>query len=266
MGGKQAGVQLGVFLAGAVLAPLAVLVDWRLALAATAVVPALAAGATLLVVPRDPVEVASAMPTSGHSLGAKIGLLAVYAGLMGIATSCIYAYLPIYLTEGAGFSQPQVGGVVALMGLTGVSARIAWGWASERVPSLAVPLVVFGVGGSISALLLSGLGTANPWLAYLVAAMLGATVLAWNTVGMMAVLGAVGAQSAGKASGIVLFGFYGGFAPGPIAFGWIVDASGQYSLAWSLVATSMLMAAIVAAVWRRSEPRSAVQATAHGRC
>ncbi|HYI68031.1 MAG TPA: MFS transporter [Candidatus Limnocylindrales bacterium] len=266
MGGKQAGVQLGVFMAGAVLAPLAVLVDWRLALAMTAVVPALAAGATLLVVPRDPVQVTRAMSDARHSLGAKIGLLAVYAGLMGIATSCIYAYLPLYLTEGAGFSQAQAGGVVALMGLMGVSARIAWGWASERVPSLAVPLVVFGVGGSVSAFLLIALGTANPWLAYLVAAMLGATVLAWNTVGMMAVLGAVGAQSAGKASGIVLFGFYGGFAPGPIAFGWIVDASGQYSLAWSLVASSMLMAAMVAAVWRRSEPTSALRATVPGRC
>lgn len=261
MGGKQAGVQLGVFLAGAVLAPLAVLVDWRLALAITAIVPALAAGATLLVVPRDTVEATRPTSASEGSLGSRIGLLAVYAGLMGLATSCVYAYLPLYLTDGAGFSQPQAGGVVAVMGITGVSARIGWGWASERVPSLAVPLAVFGAGGFVSALLLVAVGNAA-WLAYLVAAMFGATVLAWNTVGMMAVLGAVGAQSAGRASGIVLFGFYIGFAPGPIAFGWIVDASGEYALAWSLVASSMLIAAVVAAVWRRSEPALPARAIA----
>jgi sugar phosphate permease len=181
---------------------------------------------------------------------------------MGIATSCIYAYLPLYLTDSAGFSQPQAGGVVALMGITGVGARVGWGWASERVPSLAVPLAVFGVGGFVSALLLVGVGSAPPWLAYFVAAMLGATVLAWNTVGMMAVLGSADTRSAGRASGIVLFGFYVGFAPGPIAFGWIVDTSGQYSLAWSLIASSMLMAAIVAAAWRRSEPTPPARAIA----
>jgi cyanate permease len=92
--------------------------------------------------------------------------------------------------------------------------------------------------------------------------LLGTTLLAWNTVGMMAVLGAVDARSAGKASGIVLFGFYGGFVPGPIAFGWIADASGDYSLAWSLVAVAMLMAAIVAAAWRRIEMTSVASAAA----
>ena len=40
MGGKQAGVQVGAFLAGALLAPLAVQVGWREALAWSAVVPA----------------------------------------------------------------------------------------------------------------------------------------------------------------------------------------------------------------------------------
>ena len=262
MGGKQAGVQLGVFLAGAVLAPLSAIVDWRLALAVTAAVPALAAGATFLLVPRDPDEPTSAAPASRHPLGAGIGLLAVYAALMGIATSCVYAYLSVYLTASAEFSPAQAGGVVAVMGLTALSARIAWGWASEKVPSLAVPLVAFGIGGSISALVLIGLDDANPWLAYVIAALLGTTVLAWNSVGMMAVLGAAGPGSAGRASGIVLFGFYVGFAPGPIAFGWIVDASGQYSLAWIMVASSMAAAAIVAAIWRRSERTGAVLAVA----
>jgi len=262
MGGKQAGVQLGVFLAGAVLAPLSLLVGWRMALAATAVIPVLAAIATLLAVPRDPVNVASAPAASTHPIGPEIRLLAVYAGLMGIATSCVYAYLPLYMTDGAGFTQSQAGEVVALMGIAGVGARIAWGWASEKVPSLAMPLVVFGTGGCVSALLTAALGASHPWLAYLVAALFGTTVLAWNTVGMMAVLGVVDARSAGRASGIVLFGFYGGFVPGPIAFGWIVEASSQYSLAWSLVAASTLMAAVLAAGWRRMESQSAA---AHGR-
>jgi cyanate permease len=70
----------------------------------------------------------------------------------------------------------------------------------------------------------------------------------------------VDAHSAGKASGIVLFGFYIGFAPGPVAFGWIVDSSGQYWVAWSVVATAMLGAAIVATIWRRRESKSLFRA------
>jgi sugar phosphate permease len=127
-------------------------------------------------------------------------------------------------------------------------------------------LAFFGIGGFVSALLLVALADADPWLAYFVAAMLGASVLAWNTVGMMAVLGAVGAQSAGRASGLVLFGFYVGFAPGPLAFGWTVDASGQYSLAWTLVAATMLMAAVVAVMWRRYESTPPAGVEADSRC
>jgi sugar phosphate permease len=260
MGGKQAGVQLGVFLAGAVLAPLVVLIDWRLALASTAIVPIVAAGASLAVVPPDPDDEAQPGRASARTLQAQIYLLAAYAALMGVATSCFYAYLPLYLTDHAGFTQPAAGGVVALMGLVGIVTRVGWGWACEKVASFAVPLGLFAVGGFLSAVLLVGLSDKNSWLGYLVAATLGATVLSWNSVGMMAVLGTVDAHSAGKASGIVLFGFYIGFAPGPVAFGWIVDSSGQYWVAWSVVATAMLGAAIVATIWRRRESKSLFRA------
>jgi hypothetical protein len=64
---------------------------------------------------------------------------------------------------------------------------------------------------------------------------------------MLAVISEVGPADAGRASGRVLFGFYTGFVPSPVAFGALVDATGSYLVSWGLV--MVLLAA--AALWAR---------------
>jgi MFS family permease len=61
---------------------------------------------------------------------------------------------------------------------------------------------------------------------------------------------------AGRASGVVTFGFYIGFVASPMLFGLLVDRSSGYTLAWLLVGVTFAITALVIAAWRRSEAAS----------
>lgn len=90
----------------------------------------------------------------------------------------------------------------------------------------------------------------SAWLVWPGALLFGATAVAWNSVGMLAVLAAVDPAEAGRASGIVLFGFYSGFVPGLLLFGATVDAVG-YGAAWVLVLAVLGAAAVLMLPTRR---------------
>jgi MFS family permease len=249
MGGKQAGVQVGAFLAGAVLAPVAALVGWRLALGWSAAVPLLGLLAALLVVPvkragsREPVADAGRTGT----MPSGVWRLALYAFLMGGGVAAVNAYLPLYLVERGGASHELAGAVAATIGAVGIGSRIAWGWASERMPSYRIPLVSLAAGAVLAVLLVLSVSSVGMWLAWPAAALFGATAVSWNSVGMLAVITASGSGHAGRASGIVVFGFYIGFVGTPLLFGWLVDALNDYALAWLLVAGLFAVGAAVVA-------------------
>lgn len=260
MGSKQAGVQVGAFLAGALLAPLAVILGWRAALAWSAAIPLLAVIAGLLWVPGDR---HSQHVGDGRRDGpAKIRVrqlppgvrwLAVYAFLMGSGVSAVNAYLPLYLVEVGGASPALAGAVVALIGLTGVISRVLWGWGSERMRSFALPLIVLGSGAVVAIgmiLAVPSVGLSAAWAAALV---FGATAVTWNAVGMLAVLAVSGPRSAGLASGLVLTGFYIGFVGSPLVFGSMVDLTGGYAPAWLMIAAVFLAATLVVIAWQRAD-------------
>src|SRR5262245_18590920 len=189
MGGKQAGVQVGAFLAGAVLAPLAVQVGWRAALGWVAVVPVLALLAAVLIVPRD-AEPAPADPDveEPRSLPGGVRWLAVYAFLMGSGVAAVNAYLPLYLVERAGAKQEMAGAVVATIGLVGIFSRLVWGWASERMGTFSLPLLMLGGGAVVAIGLVLAIEQVGLWVAWPAAILFGATAVTWNAVGNLAVI------------------------------------------------------------------------------
>ena len=251
MGTKQAGVQFGAFLAGAVLAPFAVFVGWRVALAFSAVIPFVLAVAAAFVITRD-VKRRPATETRDR-LPTGVRWLAGYAFLMGSGVATLSAYLPLYLVERTGATAAEAGAAVAALGFVGVVSRVGWGWGSERLVSFSVPLVILSVGAVVGTALVISADSLGFWIAWPAAIVLGATAVTWNAVGMLAVLSVSGREAAGRASGAVLFGFYIGFVASPVLFGWVVDVSGSYSLAWALVGASFAAAAAVAVGWRWTE-------------
>jgi nitrate/nitrite transporter NarK len=256
MGAKQSGVQVGAFLAGALLTPAAVALGWRSALGWSALIPLAGIGLALAVIPADrPVRERSAHPARGP-LPRGVYWLAAYAFLMGSGVATINAYLPLYLVERADASQELAGTVAATIGLVGIFSRIGWGWASERMRHFSRPLLMLSAGAVAAVLLVLAVERVGLWLAWPAAALFGASAVTWNAVGMLAVITSSGVEMAGRASGIVLFGFYIGFVASPMLFGWLVDSGTGYALPWLLVAAAFALTMLVIVAWRRSEARA----------
>jgi predicted MFS family arabinose efflux permease len=254
MGGKQAGVQVGAFLAGALLAPLAVQVGWRTALGWSSLVPAAGLVAALLLLPRHRGLHADHAPdraTMGGGLPPGVRWLAGYAFLMGSGIASVNAYLPLYLVERGGASQELAGVVVAVIGLVGIGSRVIWGWASERMPTFSLPLLLLGIGAVVAIGLVIAIERVGVWIAWPAAVLIGATAVTWNAVGMLAVISESGSRLAGRASGVVTFGFYIGFVGSPMVFGLLVDNLESYTLAWLLVALVFAATVAVVLAWRR---------------
>jgi hypothetical protein len=92
------------------------------------------------------------------------------------------------------------------------------------------------------------------WVAWPAVILIGATAVTWNAVGMLAVITESGTRLAGRASGVVIFGFYIGFVGSPMAFGLLVDGLGSYLLAWTLVGVLFAATGGVMLAWRRRVP------------
>ncbi len=254
MGGKQSGVQVAAFAAGAFLAPLAVLLGWRTALGGSALLPLAAVGLALATVPGDRQRAPDQRSHDGSGpLPRGVYWLAAYAFLMGSGVAAINAYLPLYLVERGGASLELAGSVAATIGLVGIGSRIAWGWASERMSHFGLPLLLLGVLAVVAMLLVTAVESVGLWLAWPAAALFGASAVTWNAVGNLAVITTSGTARAGHATGILAFGFYIGFVGSPMLFGWLVDSGVSYSLAWLLVAGIFAATVLVIGAWRRSE-------------
>lgn len=248
VGLKQSGVQVGAFLGGAALPGIAGAVGWRGAVLASGTLAVAGLVAALTVVPPAP-----AWASAGRATGAlpsAVGWLGVYALLMGMGVGAIGAYLPLYAVEELGFS-PAAGGLAAgLIGAVGIVARVLWGRGADRT---AVPTPVALTGLATGAVLAAGLvwsaAAFGGWALWAGAVLLGATAVAWNAVGMLAVVRDVDAGASGRASGRVLLGFYGGIVISPPLFGLSVDRTGAYGLGWALVTATFVVAGMLAARW-----------------
>lgn len=257
MGVKQAGVQLGAFLAGGVLAPAASTWGWRNAVIATALVPFAGAVVTMAVLPRDRGSRALRGTATRVRVSAPIRRLALYGFLMGVGVSSVNAYLPLYAVEGVGVSTVLAGGLIALMGVFGMVMRVVWGWLSDRSGVFRGYLAVMAFGGAVAIGLAVVMNVADlhPSLLWLVAAGMGVTAVTWNSVGMLAVLASSRPQQAGHASGVVVLGFYSGFIPSPLVFGALVDGTGTYIPSWTVVIASFVLAGtLMARPWPQYDP------------
>lgn len=257
MGVKQAGVQAGAFLAGGLLAPAAGVWGWRAAVVATAVVPLAGAVATLLVVPADVTVARGAHRRRRVRVSPAIRRLAFYGFLMGFSVSTVNAYLPLYAVEGVGISAVRAGSLIAVMGVCGMASRVLWGWVSDRSGAYRGALATMAFGGAVAVLtgLFTGILGVPSGLMWFVALLLGLTAVAWNSVGMVAVLASSAPEHAGHASGVVVLGFYAGFVPSPLLFGALVDVTGGYTVSWSVVTLALLLAGtMISRPWPQYAP------------
>ncbi len=255
MGVKQAGVQIGAFLTGALLAPAAAAWGWRTALAASVAMPVAGIAASLRTVPHDTEAGPRIARRDRRPLPPSVMWLTAYGFLMGAGVAGVNAYLPLYAVEELGVSVQFAGAVVALIGFVGIVSRVIWGGLAERGTGYIVPLLLMAAGAIVAIGLIVASTHLGPALLWPAALIFGATAVTWNAIGMLAIVTEAQAADAGRASGPVVLGFYVGFVPSPIVFGLIVDATSSYQTAWTVTALVFVVAAAEMALWRQMSGR-----------
>lgn len=246
VGMKQSGPWLGAVISGSVLAPVAAAWGWRTSfLVAAAAVAALAIPARTGFRPTG----RRRMERARRDLPGAIRRLVPYAFLMGVGGAGLSGYLALFAHESLGMSEAQAGFALAALGVSAVLGRIGWGRATERRDDPRIPLrLVSGVAIPAQLLLTASALTASVWVFWVSVVVLGLTAVSWNTVAMVAVTQETAVDDTGRASGVVLTGFYVGLLVGPVLTGALIDASGGYVVPWAVIAVSFLAASAVASV------------------
>ena len=232
------------------------MMGWRGVLLACAAVAAIVGGSAIMAVPRDGGVVVHTPARHGPppALPKLVWWLATYGLLMGISFAALLTYLPLYLHEQLGFTVAAAGAVASMLGLVGIAARILWARRGERWDTVALGLAVIAAGSAVSLTLLLIAQSTVTALAWVAAIGFGATVSAWNSLGMLAIVRDVPLAVAGRSSGVVLAAYYVGIVASPAAFGWSVDRLGTYTPGWVAVLVVFMAATGVSLAWRVKAP------------
>jgi predicted MFS family arabinose efflux permease len=246
-GVKQSGVQIGVFLGGLLLPLFASLWNWRVAIAIFIIIPA--SGLIGMWGRKDRQE-----PHHYEEdwidarLPASIKWIAVYGAVSGTATSAMFGFIPLFAEEDQLWSAQAAGTLMAIVGIIGVIARIIWPSVSERRLGHGPTLRVLALLSLVSAVLLAmaAMGAAPSWVLVPASILIGGGAIAWNAVGMLAVMDLAPPGMVGKGTGIVLLGFLGGVAVGAPLLGLSVDLWQTYAAGWFAVAALLFACALIA--------------------
>ena len=84
------------------------------------------------------------------------------------------------------------------------------------------------------------------WLLWVMAIVGSLGMNSWNSVAMLAVINGVPSTEAGRASGVVVFGFMAGLSIGGYYTGVIADVTGRYDVAWWTFLVLALLAMVIA--------------------
>jgi len=244
MGLKQTGVPLGGIIGAAVLPALALALHWRWALLLLGLL-VVAAGLMAYALCRDFPAQARALAVEPHfslrQLFTHPELLrvSVMAMVFSGVQMALVTHLVLYLNEGLHWPVVVAGRYLALAQAGGMAGRVMWGLASDRLWGGARRPVLQLI-GTLSCLLALTMALATPFLPpaalALVVFLFGFCAIGWNGL-YMALLGEIaGKEATGTATGVSLVFTSGGTMGGPPLFGYLVDRTGSYTMAWLALA------------------------------
>lgn len=191
----------------------------------------------------------------GAALGVKalikrrdIQAVLFYVFILGESQWCYLTYMELYLAETLGFSLRLAAGLMALGQLCGVGGSVFWGLLSDRFfRSRRKPTLLVVSFLAILMTLWTSLFTpeTSDWLVWVVVALLGLTLLGWNGLYLAFVSELAGSRVAGVAIGLSNTSAFLGIVVLPPIFGFLVDQSGSYRVAWMGLAGIILAALTV---------------------
>jgi MFS family permease len=148
--------------------------------------------------------------------------------------SCVVAFLVVYTEEAFGLSRVIAGSYFAVAMAAGTITRIIIGLVSDRLlhGDRLVPMALLAFIGVVGIYALTLLDDSPPlWLLYLIAVLLGTSLVGWNGLAITLVAEIAGHDLVGSTMGIVFTISWGGMVIAPPVFGAMVDWKG-YDAAW----------------------------------
>ena len=254
---KQAGQPLGGVAAGVIAPPVAVAFGWQTSLLVAA---AMALVLLVLVEPvrrrhdddRDP-----RLPLGGNPLrelmlvwtDPRLRPIAFAAFCFASVQLSVTTFAVTMLVEEIHFGLVEAGIVLAALQVSGVGARILWGWTTDRIRDGTLVLILLALAAAGCGLAAGALSAGAPALAaYGVFVVFGATAVAWNGVFMAEIARLAPPGSVSAVTGACMVHTFMGIMIGPAAFtvtyGWV----GSYAGTYQLLALASLAGAVL--VWR----------------
>lgn len=262
MGLRQTGVPLGGVLASTLWPLAAVAWGWRVSYVLAGVM-ALAGTALIALCYFDPDRgpASEAAPVRGMGdlmADRRLWLLAVMYNGQIVAQYATNVYFVLFLHEWLGLPLLQASGVFAVIHLAAIGARIGWGFLSDayflgrRRPVLLIVIVL-----TLASMLLAAAlpGGSPPWTGLALAVLVGLSAFSWTGLYGTVTIELAGRSSAASAVAWVhMLGGVGSLGGAPM-FGFIVDRTGSYRIAWLAAAAAVLVGLVATYRLREDRPR-----------
>lgn len=184
-------------------------------------------------------------------------LMSVAVGFAAASANSLAAFLVGFAADGP-LSIDAAGTLLAVASAVGLLTRLTAGWAGDRWPRQAdfnLLAGMFLVGGIAFSLL--PVGATTPWLLWVSASV--AFSAGWGWPGLFTFIVAKrNSHAPATATGVTQAGIFYGAVAGPLLFGYAVDWTGSYRLAWwSAGAAQLIGASLMVVVTRRHRRRTA---------
>lgn len=258
---KQTAVPVGGALVAAVLPALALTVGWRFS-AVLIGLPILLVAISFLPLYHNPPTIRTAKSRVGFSALMRLvqNRSLIAATLWGVTCIglqyTILTYFILFLMEALHLSPVMAGGLLALAQVSSMFSRILWGAVSDFIfHRRRIPVLV--IVGFLTTLALMGMSLLSTGadISVVVAIILGISILSWpgvftTLIGEMADEGQVGitigfVNTIMRIAVIIL----------PPLFGYLVDTSGSYELAWRVTALLAFLSTLILLLFSREPQR-----------
>lgn len=178
--------------------------------------------------------------------------------LLLVGQMALITYVPLYLKEARGFPPYWASQALALTQLGGMAGRIGWGVVSDRLFHGARKAVLLWI-GFLSAALTLGLGLlpggAPLGIVLPLIFLAGVCLVGYQGVSYALIAEIAGQGRTGAALGIVITFNAVGTIIGTPLFGYLVDVTGSYAIAWQALA-AVILTGILSLAFFLTEPGS----------
>lgn len=260
---KQTGVPVGGAMAGAIVPPLLLLLDWQLSMVVVALACAVFAWASQPLRASLDADRLKGQSVQLGNLAAPIRLVMRHRALATMAACSFFfsmvqmsltTYLVTYLHDDLAYGLIAAGLALSLTQLGGIFGRIGWGYVADRWLGASRMLMVLACVMSLSAGVTAWLTPSMPtWAIGIILAIFGSSAIGWNGVYLSEVARQAPKGMASVATGGTLVFTFFGVVIGPLLFGLLSGAMGGYRAGFmALMALATLAAFILFLNQRRT--------------